>query len=53
MDADEATKKRDQKQKDKNLPFKKQEFVKGSKKEEDTKKKGKAPVTETSSVPIK
>jgi len=45
MDADEAIKKREQKQKEKTLPFKKQEFVKGG-------KKVKEPVADTSSVRI-
>lgn len=55
---DESLNKRDQKQKEKLLPFKKQEFVKGQKKEEEqaknkATKKGKGNVSDTSSVRIK
>ena len=51
-------KKRDQKQKEKQLPFKEQKFVKGTKKDEDDAKKGtskkvKEPVSDTSSVRTK
>ena len=55
VDAAEALNKRDAKNKEKTLPFKKQEFVKGSKKDTDNGKasKKKAPVSDTSSVSIK